>query len=138
LVYAWGAGDIENKNIFYQIMSSTHTTDGGIASPFGVIMVASNLTTSYELAKQSGYSILSTYNTMAYDMSGVDYIAQVELIMVETEQMSTGAKCDFTLTYNQGKSTLALDQIAYSTANKTRHKILDKGIQLEDFRLDYS
>jgi hypothetical protein len=138
LVYAWGAGDIENPNIFYQIMSSTHATSGGIASPFGLIMVASNLTTSFELAKQSGYSILSTYKTVAFDMSGSDFIAQLELITVQTEQLSTGAKCDFTLTYNQGKTTLALTQIAYSADNVTRHKIFDSGVQVEDMRIDLS
>jgi hypothetical protein len=56
---------------------------------------------------------------------------------VETEQMASGAKVDMTITYNKAKSSQALTQIAYSTANNTFHRILTKGIaNVEDFRLD--
>ena len=42
------------------------------------------------------------------------------------------------MTYDQGKSTKALTQIAYAVALPTRHKILTKGVTVEDFRLDIS
>lgn len=58
--------------------------------------------------------------------------------MVETERMSSGAKADFTLTYDKGKSTQTLTQIAYSSSDYTRHKILGAGPQVEDFRIDVS
>ena len=44
-----------------------------------------------------------------------------------------------TFTYNKGASSTALTQIAYSASDSsTRRKILQRAIQCEDFRLDFS
>ena len=101
-------------------MSAPYATIGGIGTPFGSIVVASNATTNYSLAKQSGYSVSAVYKTIAFPVSSANTISQIDLIMVETERLSTGAKLDTTITYNQAKSTLALTQIAYSSADTTR------------------
>ena len=138
-VFLWGARDTDLPVKLFQFMSGKHATVGAIAAPFGDLLISSNVTTSYALSKNSGYAITGRYKTIAYKMNGADALSEIDLIQVETEQMATGAKVDTTLTYNQGKSTQVLDQIAYSTANNTRHKILGRGpSRVEDFRLDFS
>ena len=137
----WGSGDKDEPVRMFQYMSPKLTTAGGWAAPFGSPLIASNTsTTSYSLAVATGYSIASAYKTIVFDVAGVDSVSQIDDILVRTEQLSSGAKVDTTLTYNQGKSTSALTQIAYATTNKTRHHILGKSptMELEDFRLDLS
>lgn len=87
----------------------------------------------------TSYSVDARYKTLAFKVSGVDYYSQIDLVMVECEPLSSGAACDFTLTYNKGATTLALDQFAYSATDATtRRKIMNRGPDVEDFRLDVS
>lgn len=137
-LYLWGARDVDLPTNIFQYISGKQATVGAFACPFGGIIISSYSGSNYSLAKESGYTVDSNYNFIAYKMNGPGFKAQIDLIQIETEQMSTGAAVDFTLTYDKGKSTLSLDQIAYSTDNDTIHKILpdNKGPQIEDFRLD--
>lgn len=137
-IYLWGARDVDIPVGLSQYMSGKRATIGAISAPFGNLYVSSNASTNYNLSKNSGYATTAVYKTRAFSVSGPGYKSIIDLIQVQTEQMSTGAKCDFTLTYDQGKSTQSLTQIAYSTANPTRHKILDRSFPVEDFRLDIS
>lgn len=138
-VYLWGARDVDVPVSIFQYMSGARATLGGIAAPFGELYIAStDGGSNFNISKNSGYATTARYNTRAFSVSGPGYKSFIDLIQVETEQLSTGAKCDFTLTYDQGKSTQSLTQIAYSTANTTRHKILDRSYPVEDFRLDIS
>jgi len=136
-IYLWGASDTSiATSLFYYATAKYTTNIGAIAAPFGSILVASDNGTNYSLAKVAGYATDSYYYTKVYTVSGAGFISEVDLIQIQTEQMSSGARVDFTLYYNKAKSSQALDSTAYSTANKTLHKILTKGIQVEDFRLD--
>ena len=55
------------------------------------------------------------------------------------ETLASGAKADFTLTYDQGASTKSLTQIVYSASDTSIvRKILQKGVQVDDFRFDIS
>ena len=137
-VFLWGSPDKDVHTRMFHYMTCTYGTGGAISAPFGTIMLSSNATTNYILEKESGYSIASTYKTTVLNMSDARDTAYIDRVVVGTEQMSTGAKCDINLVYDQGKTTKALDQIAYSTANKTRHKILHKAVPVEDFRLELS
>lgn len=92
----------------------------------------------HSLARAFGIATTARWKSIAYDLRRTDAKAQIDLIQVLTEQMTAGAKCDFTLTYDQGKSTQELTQIAFDASNPTVHKILQKGITLDDFRLDLS
>ncbi len=93
----------------------------------------------YSLVRSDeAYSISADRKSVAFNVSGPGFKSSVDLIQVETEQLASGAKCDITMTYDQGKSTKALTQIAYAVALPTRHKILTKGVTVEDFRLDIS
>jgi len=137
-VYMYGSADADFGVQMFQYMSGNQATTGAIASPFGDLLIASYSGTDYSLAKASGYTKSARWKSIVFKVSGVEYISQIDKIMVITEQMSSGAKVDFTLYYDQGKSNKALTQIAYSASNYTRHKILDGGPQVEDFRIDVS
>ncbi len=138
LVYLFGSSDPDTPIKFFQYTSSSYsTTVGGIGFAFGSLMTAShNATTGYDIAYASGYTKDSSWKTRAFDVFQPGRVSHIDRIQVVTEQLATGAKVDFTITYDQGKSTLALDQIAYSTANTTLHKILNKSPKVQDFRLD--
>jgi hypothetical protein len=137
LIYLWGSKDIDVPIIFFQYMEGSYATIGGIASPFGELLIASNATTNYDIAKPSGYVTDFTWNTKAFRVGGPGFISQVDLIEVETEPLVSGARANFTLTYDKGKSTLALDSIIYAVAtNITKHKLASKYPQVEDFRID--
>lgn len=141
LIYKWGSNDASVPVNLFQYGSPKYTTTiGAIAAPFGSLLVAShNATTGYSLAALSGYSVDSNYKLKVEKVCGIKYKSSIDIVQVETEQLASGAKADFTITYNKGKASTALDQIAYSSANKTFHKILTKGISnVEDFRLDIS
>jgi len=134
----WGAKDRGTVRMF-PYMTSKLSTAGAFAAPFGTPLISStDGAGAYCISKASGYSKNAAYHTIAYPVSGPTYKSQIDGIFVETEQMSSGAKCDITFSYDKAKSSLALTQIAYSAANKTRHKIYDGGLQVEDFRLDLS
>jgi len=93
----------------------------------------------YSIAKASGYSVGARYNTMAYPMRSPGWKCQIDLIQLGFETLASGAKVDTTITYNQGASTLALDQIAYSASDtSTFKKIYNGGLQCDDFRIDFS
>lgn len=137
LVYLYGSKDVQLPVALSQFCAGKRATIGGIASPFGDLLVASYVSTTYSLGKPSGYTTDSTYNTIAYRIGNANSIGQIALIQVETEQMSSGARCDLVLTYDKGKSTLELDPVEYSPENITRHKILGQGPAIEDFLLSF-
>ena len=138
-IYKWGAKDSDVEVKMFDYMSGLHATIGAIAAPFGDLLVSSFASAEYSLAKASGYSIAARYKTMAFPMSGANFKSFVDKIMVEFEPLSTGAKCDFTLTYDKAASAQTLTQIAYSASDSsTRKKILNSSFELEDFRLDIS
>lgn len=137
LIYLWGSKDPDVPVVFFQYVQGKYSTIGGIASPFGDLLIASNSGSNYSLAKPSGYVTNFTWNTKAFKISSIGTLALMDLIEVETEPLTAGAKANFTLTYDKGKSTLTLDSITYSAStNYTKFKIMSKGPEIEDFRID--
>jgi len=136
----WGAKDTDTEVKLFQYGSAKYTTHiGGMAAPFGSVLIASDDGTHYSLAKLGGYATTARYKTMAFPVSGSNFESFVDTIIVEFETLALGAKCDFTLTYNKGASTQALTQLAYSaTDSSTRRKILNRSCKIDDLRLDYS
>lgn len=137
----WGSKDTNEPVRMFTYLSPVLSSLLVWSAPFGVPMVAQSTGgTLFALSKTSGYSVGGSYTFVVLPVSGVDSVSQIDDICVFTQQLSTGAKCDFTLTYNQGIASQALTQIAYSTANDTRHHILAKSpsSEIEDLRLDLS
>ena len=138
LVYTYGSLSEQAVGLS-QLMTSTYATSGGIAAPFGEILVASNATTNYNLAKESDYTVTSTWKSLVFPVSSGSQLAQIDRITVWTEEMAAGAKLDTTLRYDGGTETLALDQIAYASSKTTRHIIGKRNLpRAEDFRLELS
>ena len=137
-MFMWGAKDRHVEVKLSQYMSAEYANSGGAAAPFGDPLLASYASTNFSLVKPSGYAVTSTFKTKAFKMSGSGTMASIDLIQVETEQLAAGAKCDFTLYYDQAKSNIALTQIAYATTNETIHKIFVDSVGVESFRLDCS
>lgn len=134
IIYLWGGGDIDNPVKLFPYTSTGYTNAGGISAAFGSLMHASYATTNFILCKESGYSIAGSGKTKAFNIEH----SVIDSIFVQTEQMSAGAKVDFTLYYDYAKHNKVLTQIAYSTSNYTLHKILNKGVLAENFQLGWS
>lgn len=135
--FIWGASDVDIEVALSHYGSAKYSTNvGAMASPFGNVLIASSDGTHYSLAKLGGYTTDAYWKTKVFKVNLAGWKSQIDLIQVETEPLSTGARVDFVLTYDKGKSTKNLSSIMYSTENKTLHKILDKSIEVEDFRLD--
>jgi hypothetical protein len=137
LVYLFGSNEESMIPVkLFQYTKSFYTSGGGIGCPFGSIITASYSTTNFNLCKASGYTVDSNFKTKAFRIGGAGVVSFVDLIQIETEQLATGAKCDFTLYWDKAKSNEALTQIAYSaTDNATLHRILNKSYRVEDFQL---
>ena len=137
-VYLFGSNEESIIPVkLFQYTKSLHPLCGGLGCPFGTILTASYLsTTNFEFCKASGYTVDSNFTTKAFRIGGAGISNFIDLIQIETEQLSAGAKCDFTLYYDKAKSNETLTQIAYSaTENTTLHKILSKSYRVEDFQL---
>lgn len=138
-IHLWGARDVDVPVGISQYMSGARATIGAIAAPFGSLYVSSTASTNYNLSKNSGYTISARWKTRAFNVSGAGYKSVIDIIEIQFETLATGAKLDCTLTYNQGASSKACTQIAYSaTDSSTIRKILARSSELDDFRLDFS
>ncbi len=137
-IMLWGAGDNKVPVKMFQYLTAGNATIGAIASTFGSLLVSStDGSTKYYLEKENNYSIAASYKTIALNLSNSREEVAIDMIKVKTEQIESGGKLDINLVYNQGKTTKALTQIAYAASNPTVHKILSKGVTLEDFRLEF-
>lgn len=140
-ILLWGAKDENVPVKMFQYCTGADSTLGAFASPFGTLLVSStDGSTKYTLAEASGYTTTSTAKTMAFKVSGINFKFQIDSIKIRTNSLSSGAKLDTTLTYDQAKSSQSLTQIAYdATDDATIHKILEHGDgkKVEDFRLDF-
>ena len=137
LIYLWGSKDPDIPVSLFQYMAGKYSTVGGIASPFGDLLIASYSGSNYSLAKPSGYVTSFIWKTKAFPVGGGGVVSQMDIIEIETEPLASGAKANFTLYYDKAKSNVALDSISYSAStNITKHKIMTKGPICEDFRLD--
>lgn len=137
-VLLWGSKDIEIPVKLFQYASPKQTTAGAFASPFGDLLISSYAGANYSMAKMGNYTKTSDYTFIALDMAQAGLLSYIDLIQVKTKQLASGAKCDFTLYYNDAKSSKALTQIAYLASLPTIHKILNKSIQCEDLQLKVS
>lgn len=137
-IWAWGAVSNDLPAKLWQFADAGHATAGGLTNAFGTPMVASfDASTAYRFAKFSGYDVTAQWKSILFDVSDGTRKTQIDRVVVFTEPLSTGAKVDTTLTYDYAKSSLALDQVAYSaTVDTTRHIIQRNSVQCENFRLD--
>lgn len=137
-IYAWGAGDKELPTRFFQIADAGFSTAGGIACPFGTPIVASNESTSYKLAKWSGYDTNSYWKSLMFDITGTGKTSSVESVRVNFEQLTSGAYVIMNLVNNKG-TTIHTEVISYARLGAvTTHFIPLNGKIQENFRVEFN
>ena len=137
-MFCYGPLDGELPVDLTYLMTPTNTnTIGGIAAPFGEIMIASfNGTAAYDLQKESGYAVDSYYQTMQFPTSGRHAKSIVDTIIMNVDVLATGGRVDLTLTDNKGTS-LWTDSLSFATDGAVTKKIFHPRATGENFNLKY-
>jgi hypothetical protein len=138
-VWMYGAVSNDLPMRLFQYANAGYATAGGINNAFGVPIIASNATTNYRVAKFSGYSLGTQWKSINLDMSGVVQTSVLDKVVIFTEPLLTGARCDVTVTYDYGSSTdTSASSVAYDSTNtsKTRWVLMRGGSPIENVRID--
>jgi hypothetical protein len=139
LVYSCGAV-VESLPVqLSQLASGGFTTCGAIAAPFGTPMIASTQSTSFKLAKFSGYATASTWRSIVILLISGAMVGFIDKVVVLTNTLGASARCDLIIEGDQASKTGSTQQI--TTTSRRRHSFSKLGLTgLEDFRvfLDWS
>ena len=137
-IYSSGAVVEELPIQMSQLASVGYSTAGALAAPFGTPLVASTDGTNYKLAKFSGYTKDAYWKSIVVPLIYGRYLGIIDEVVVLTKDMSTGARCDLKLEYNQASETS--DARTISSTTKRRFVFSISKTQVEDFRiyLDWS
>lgn len=141
MIYCYGAVDELMTPVMFQLAPGGYTTVGALASPFGTPLVASNQTTSYKLAKFSGYS-LGYWKSLLFDCDS----SLIDEVVVYYEPTATGSRCDVKIESNRGAATLTLQKagetgtITHGNDSGQSKKSFQPGVECNNFRiyLDWS
>ena len=134
LIYSAGAVIGELPFAISQLADGGYTTCGALAAPFGTPMVASTASTNFRLAKFSGITVTSSWNSIIMPIGSGRTLGMLDEIIVRTNILGENARCDLTISYNQAGSTSATQQI--TTTGKTRHLFKLSKDDLEDIRVN--
>lgn len=96
-----------------------YTTVGAIACPFGTPIISSTQSTSFRLAKLSGYSTDSYWKSIMLDLTSERDLGKINSVIVQTKALGAGAKAEITIEGNQGSKTS--NTLTVETTGKTRH-----------------
>ena len=137
-IYTSGAVVEELPIQMSQLASVGYSTAGALAAPFGTPLVASTDGTNYKIAKFSGYTTSAYWKSIVIPLIYGRYLGVIDEVVVLTKDMSTGARCDLKLEYNQASETS--DARTISSTTKRRFVFPINKTQVEDFRvyLDWS
>lgn len=106
-------------------------TVGAVSAPFGTPLIASTHSTSYQLAKFTGYS-KGNWKSITHYVSAGKKLGYIDYIEVFTKTLATGAKCELKLELNQASVTTTAYEII---PGKTKHIFnVNKG-GIEDLKL---
>uniref|UniRef100_A0A6M3IQ62 Uncharacterized protein n=1 Tax=viral metagenome TaxID=1070528 RepID=A0A6M3IQ62_9ZZZZ len=144
LLYAWGSGDLNLDARLFQYMDGGLTTVGGIASPFGTILAASNTsTTNYQLAKASGYDTACNWKSMLFDLtqntSGPKASSFVDRIVVNFDILAANARVDMLLNKDKsgaGWGGAITGRISYTGDGAVGQKVFFPKTEAKNFRLE--
>lgn len=113
VIFAYGSGDKDLPTRLFQIAGGGYTTVGAVSSPFGTPMISSGNGSSYQLAQFSGYDTNSNWKSLQFDVTGDNRISSVNRVKINFDQLATGARVDWSLKDNKGK-TIYSDTISYA------------------------
>jgi len=115
LIYSAGAVIEELPVQISQLADGGFATVGAMACPFGTPLISSTESTSYKIAKFSGYDTNSNWRSIIVPLINDRYIGYIDSITVLTNTLvgsgESASRCDLILEYNQGSSTSATKQI---------------------------
>lgn len=133
-VYSLGAS-VETMPVqLSQLASGGFTTVGALAAPFGMPMVASTQSTSFKLAKFSGFDVNATWRSIVIGLAQANALGFIDRIVVLVSTLGTGARCDLIIEGDQASKTGSTNQITGS--GKRRFVFNNTGLTtLEDFRV---
>ena len=133
-VYSAGAVIEELPIQISQIMDGGYSTVGAIACPFGDILVASTESTSYKLAKASGFDTNSNWKSIIIPLTEGRLQGYIDSITVLTGTLAADAKCKIKLEYNQASSDSGTAKEATGVGNRRFIFNIGSG-KIEDVRL---
>lgn len=136
LIFAWGSGDKDLPIRLFQLADGGYSTVGGLANPFGTPFVASNQTTSYKIAKFSGYDVASNWKSLLFDITGDKNQSVINQVRINFEVLAANARVDWSLVNNKG-ATLYTDTISYTKHGATTTINTGLKIGAENFRLEF-
>ena len=138
LVYSCGAVVEQLPIQLSQLADGGFTTVGALASPFGTPMVASTESTSFKVAKFSGYTVASTWKSIVVPIVSGNSVGMIDRIVVMTNVLKASALCALKIESNQAVTTTTIGNI--TTTGKTRHIFKVPVANVEDYRifLDFS
>lgn len=116
------------------LASAGYSTAGAIAAPFGTPMVASTQSTSFKLAKFSGFDVSSAWRSIIIPTISNNLIGYIDRITVLTSTLASGARCDLVIEANQASKTSSTQQI--TGIGKRRFSFSKLALTgIEDFRI---
>lgn len=140
LIFAYGSGDKDLPVRLFQLADGGYSTVGCVVCPFGTPIIASNESTSYKLAKFSGYDTTSSGATLMFDTTGKDakVPSTLNCIRFNFEKLTSGARLDWTLVNNQGV-TLHSDIISFAKLGAVSSKLYNLNNKvLENFQITFN
>ena len=135
LLYSAGALVPELPFQLSQIATSTYSTSGAVAAPFGTVFVSStDGGSNFSLAKFSGFTKSTSWKSIVFPVSLGRFRSMVDSITVLTKTLGAGASCALTLETDQASDTSNI--LTVTTTGKRRHVFNGVGLgQIEDFRV---
>ena len=129
-IWAYGAVQKDLPGMIFQIADGGYSTVGGLATPFGTPMVASNEDSTYKIAEFSGYDTTSYWKSLMFPVGEVE----IKKVKVYFDTPGTGAKVDVKLLTDRRKSTETLGSISTTAQNSIT---FDAGHKIHnDFRIE--
>jgi len=133
VIYAWGGGGKDIPVRSFQLADGGYSTVGGLGIPFGTPFVASNQSTSYKLAKFSGYDVNSAWKSLCFQV-GESTISKMK---VYHDTLGASAQADFTITYDRGSGTNTAGLNLTADTDNTHTFDIGQRV-INDFRVDIS
>ncbi len=144
-LWAYGSGDKDLPVRLFQIADGGYSTVGCVICPFGTPIVASNQSSSYKLAKFSGYDVNSMWKSTIFDITQDTKNSGIDSVRVNFEELESGARVDWRLVNNQGVTVYpkpdsgnTAEVISFSKmgADTTAYYPLN-GLNAENFRVEF-
>lgn len=112
-IWAFGSGDKDLSVKLFQLADGGYSTVGCVICPFGTPIISSYESTSYKLAKFSGYDTNSSWKSTIFDITGDKDNNGIDFVRINFEALTSGARVDWSLVNNKGV-TIYSDTISYA------------------------